>query len=152
MDTASNFVHNSFFRVLTRMFASVNHAFRFLLHWVLSINAKLPPRCSVEREKLIFFKGKNRKSKTRNQKKKKKNHTFGYNICYFVEGHIGYCPPLEKTSLFADWKCVVIGICQPSATLFNDFSSSGSTKTQVLGWHMNQPSYASNFCFPIPGL
>ena len=121
---------------------------------MLSINGKLPPRCSVEREKLIFFNAKNRKSKTKNkkQKQKQKKPYLGYNICYFVEGHIGYCLPLVKTSLFADWKCVVIGICKPSATLFNDFSSSDSSKTQVLGGHMNQPGDASNFCFPVPGL
>ena len=66
----------------------------------MTINGKLPPRCSVEREKFIFFNGKNRKSKTKNKKQKKPY--LGYNICYFVEGHIGYCFPLEKKSLFAD--------------------------------------------------
>ena len=96
--------------ILIQMLASVNQTFRFLPHWVLSINGKLPPSCSVEREKLIFFNGKNRKSKPKNKKQKQKKPYLGYNICYFVEGHIGYCLPLVKTSLFADWKCVVIAI------------------------------------------
>ena len=73
------------------------------------------------------------KQKTKNKNKKKPY--LGYNICYFVEGHIGYCLPLVKTSLFADWKCVVIGICQPLATLFNDFSSSDSSKTSFRRAH-----------------
>ena len=40
---------------------------------VLSINAKLPPRCSVEREKLPLYNGKNRKFKTK--KKNEQNNT-----------------------------------------------------------------------------